>query len=207
MHYKTIKFNIKIPLNIHNFHFCGALRAKSLIFRICDFFFLHFFFFAFCLHFSNPPNPKNGSTPLFSPPPPPPTSKKLPTPLLTCTHWVKGRFDNKREKEKLAWLSCLEHVLWRLISIKEFEFDFCVFIHDVFCTLYESFFSLLICIVLHPIWNSRNTLIQQEKIIGELDLSRHCHAYNLKTLFSIVDATWRKELNFQDDVCVVKICS
>ena len=35
MHYKTIKFNIKIPLNIHNFHFCGALRAKSSILRIC----------------------------------------------------------------------------------------------------------------------------------------------------------------------------
>ena len=30
MHYKTIKFNIKIPLNIQNFHFCGALRAKKL---------------------------------------------------------------------------------------------------------------------------------------------------------------------------------
>ena len=35
MHYKTIKFNIKIPLNIHNFHFCGALRANSLILPLC----------------------------------------------------------------------------------------------------------------------------------------------------------------------------
>ena len=35
MHYNTIKFNIKIPLNIHNFHFCGALRAKSFILRLC----------------------------------------------------------------------------------------------------------------------------------------------------------------------------
>ena len=47
MHYKTIKFNIKIPLNIHNFHFCGA---------------------EIFWHFSNSPppspNPQNGSTPL-----------------------------------------------------------------------------------------------------------------------------------------------
>ena len=35
MHYKSIKFNIKIALNIHNFHFWGALCAKSLILRLC----------------------------------------------------------------------------------------------------------------------------------------------------------------------------
>ena len=31
MHYKTIKFNIKIPLNIHNFHFCGIYWHFSRI--------------------------------------------------------------------------------------------------------------------------------------------------------------------------------
>ena len=36
MHYKTIKFNIKIPLNIQNVHFFGALCAKSEISRLCD---------------------------------------------------------------------------------------------------------------------------------------------------------------------------
>ena len=30
MHYKTIKFNIKIPLNIHKFHFCRALLREKL---------------------------------------------------------------------------------------------------------------------------------------------------------------------------------
>ena len=34
MHYKTNKFNIKIPLNIQNSNFCGALRAKSFILRL-----------------------------------------------------------------------------------------------------------------------------------------------------------------------------
>ena len=34
MHYKTIKFNIKIPLNIHNVNFCGALRAQSFILQL-----------------------------------------------------------------------------------------------------------------------------------------------------------------------------
>ena len=40
MHYKTIKLNIKIPLNIHNCHFCGAqfyiatLRASPIFFGI-----------------------------------------------------------------------------------------------------------------------------------------------------------------------------
>ena len=57
MHYKTIKFNIKIPLNIQNFHFCGALCAKCLILRIARRNFLAFSNFA-------PPNPKNRSTPL-----------------------------------------------------------------------------------------------------------------------------------------------
>ena len=50
MHYKTIKFNIKTPLNTHNFHFCGVLRAKSLILRLCapsaPIFFCHFSNFA-----------------------------------------------------------------------------------------------------------------------------------------------------------------
>ena len=32
---KTIKFNINIPQNIHNFHFCGAICAQSLILRFC----------------------------------------------------------------------------------------------------------------------------------------------------------------------------
>ena len=64
MHYKTIKFNIKIPLNIQT-KICFCLGGGG-IFQI----------FA--------PPPKNGSTPLFSPPPPP-TSKKLPTPLVHVT--------------------------------------------------------------------------------------------------------------------------
>ena len=29
-HYKTIKFNIKILLNIHNLQFCGAERAENV---------------------------------------------------------------------------------------------------------------------------------------------------------------------------------
>ena len=73
MHYKTIKFNIKISLNIHNFHICGALCAKSVILRLC----------ARCapkvfaiFQILPPPHPKNGSTPLFSPPPPPPPLQK-----------------------------------------------------------------------------------------------------------------------------------
>ena len=36
MHYKTIKFKIKVPLNIRNFHFAARYaRAKSLIIRLC----------------------------------------------------------------------------------------------------------------------------------------------------------------------------
>ena len=31
IHYKTIKFNIKLILNIHNSQFFGALRAQSVI--------------------------------------------------------------------------------------------------------------------------------------------------------------------------------
>ena len=73
MHYKNIKCNIKIPLNIHNFHFCGALRAKSSILRICARSAPNFFGI---FQISPPPHPKNGSTPLFSPPPPPPHFKK-----------------------------------------------------------------------------------------------------------------------------------
>ena len=34
-HYKTIKFNIKIQLNIHNFQFCGAPCAQNFILRLC----------------------------------------------------------------------------------------------------------------------------------------------------------------------------
>ena len=48
-HYKTIKFNIKILLNIHNLQFCGAKNFENL------------------LTFAPPPpppNPKNGSTSL-----------------------------------------------------------------------------------------------------------------------------------------------
>ena len=30
MHYKTIKFNIKIPLNIHNFHFLRRASREKL---------------------------------------------------------------------------------------------------------------------------------------------------------------------------------
>ena len=32
---QTIKFNLKILLNIHNFQFCGALRAQNLISEMC----------------------------------------------------------------------------------------------------------------------------------------------------------------------------
>ena len=60
MHYKTIKFSIKKPLNIQHFHFCGATCAQFDIANLRRFF--------VCCHFSTfappPPNPKNGSTPL-----------------------------------------------------------------------------------------------------------------------------------------------
>ena len=65
MHYKTIKFNIKVPLNIHKFHFCRALCAQSLIFRLCAQSAPNFCnFFYFCPPPPPSPNPKNGSTPL-----------------------------------------------------------------------------------------------------------------------------------------------
>ena len=32
---ETIKFNLKILLNIHNFHSCGALWAQNLISQMC----------------------------------------------------------------------------------------------------------------------------------------------------------------------------
>ena len=35
-HYKTIKCNIKILLNRHNFPYCGAFCAQSLILRLCE---------------------------------------------------------------------------------------------------------------------------------------------------------------------------
>ena len=94
MHYKTIKFNIKIPLNIHNFHFCGALRAKSLIFRIytrsAPIFFLAIF--------QIPPPPiRKMDRHRCSAPPPPHTSKKLPTPLAITT--TKSR----EERKKVLW--------------------------------------------------------------------------------------------------------
>ena len=78
MHYKTIKFNIKIPQNIHNFHFCGALRAKSLILRLCakraDFFWAVF---------TNPPPPPLKEYPGYA------LSKKYPfTGDLGNTHAV-----------------------------------------------------------------------------------------------------------------------
>ena len=34
-HYKTIKFYIKTLLNIHNFQFCGELRAQNFILELC----------------------------------------------------------------------------------------------------------------------------------------------------------------------------
>ena len=34
-HYKSIKFKLKILLNIHNFQFCCALRAQHFILQIC----------------------------------------------------------------------------------------------------------------------------------------------------------------------------
>ena len=37
MHYKTIKFNIKIPPNIQNFHFCAKFYIASLRARRADF--------------------------------------------------------------------------------------------------------------------------------------------------------------------------
>ena len=70
MHYKTIKFNIKIPLNIHNFHFCGKFYIATLRAVRADFFFFFFFlgggnyFFYLLPPPPPPPNPKNGSTPL-----------------------------------------------------------------------------------------------------------------------------------------------
>ena len=53
MHYKTINFNIKLPLNIHKFKFDIATLRH-----------LRFFLAIFQL-LPPPPNPKNGSTPLF----------------------------------------------------------------------------------------------------------------------------------------------
>ena len=78
MHYKTIIFNIKIPLNIHNFNFGGALRAHSLISRLCaqsaskiiEIF----------LTFAPPPHPKNGSTPLST------CTCSFPYPILHLHH-------------------------------------------------------------------------------------------------------------------------
>ena len=66
MHYKTIKFNIKIPLNIYTIFIFAARFARKV--RYCD--------YARearrkIWHFSNfppPPNPKNGSMPLLAPP-------------------------------------------------------------------------------------------------------------------------------------------
>ena len=52
MHYKTIQFNLKLPLNIHIF-FCGGGYAGKVI-----------FFGIFQILPPPPPNPKNGSTPL-----------------------------------------------------------------------------------------------------------------------------------------------
>ena len=34
MHYKTIKLNIKIPLNMQNFNFGGTLCVQSIILRL-----------------------------------------------------------------------------------------------------------------------------------------------------------------------------
>ena len=59
MHYKTIKLDIKIPLNIHNFNFCGELRAQSFILRLAA-----PKSFGLFKTFAPPPHPKNGSTPL-----------------------------------------------------------------------------------------------------------------------------------------------
>ena len=64
MHYKTIKFNIKIPLNIHNFHFCGALCAQFYI-ATADFFFFFFGGGIFLTFAPPPPQSENGSTPLY----------------------------------------------------------------------------------------------------------------------------------------------
>ena len=61
MHYKTLKFNIKIPLNIHNFHFCGAHQSFILTLRA--------------------ERAENLGIFLTPPPPPPPNLKNESTPL------------------------------------------------------------------------------------------------------------------------------
>ena len=93
MHYKTIKFNIEIPLNIHNLIFCGALRAK---FRYCEFArkarrFFFFFFFFWGGHFINPPPSKKLIDAAVQPPPPPPQFKKASYALAArCLHSDAG---------------------------------------------------------------------------------------------------------------------
>ena len=67
MHYKTIKFNIKIPLNIQNFHFKRrALREKLDIATLRA---KRAEKFGIFLTFTPPPpqSEKNGSMPLLPP--------------------------------------------------------------------------------------------------------------------------------------------
>ena len=73
-HYKTIKLNTKILLNIHNFQFCGALCAQSFILRLCT-----------------QSTQKNLKFSLLLPPPPPPIRKmdQRPCIIVNLTQEVK----------------------------------------------------------------------------------------------------------------------
>ena len=62
---ETIKFNLKILLNIHNFHSCGALWAQNLISQMCA-----------------RSAPKILTFWTFAPPPPPPIRKTDRRPCL-----------------------------------------------------------------------------------------------------------------------------
>ena len=69
-HYKTIKFNIKILLNVHSLKFCGALLAQTFILRLCA-----------------PSAPKDLKFFVLLPPPPPP-----PPPPPQSENWIDALF-------------------------------------------------------------------------------------------------------------------
>ena len=77
MHYKTIKFNIKIPLNIQFSFLRRATRKKFDIAHLRADLFWGIF------HIPPPPIRKMDRRRCSAPPPP--TSKKLPTPLRHFT--------------------------------------------------------------------------------------------------------------------------
>ena len=82
MHYKTIKFNIKIPLNIHNFIFAARYARKVFRLRICAQSAPIFL----CGIFQIVPEKKcvEGLPPNPTPPPPPPPP---PPPWATFQAW------------------------------------------------------------------------------------------------------------------------